>query len=599
MPQIGLQSKIKALPNKPGVYKYFDQENQIIYIGKAKNLRKRVSSYFVAQSQESRKTKLLVAKICDIQYTVVDTETDALLLENNLIKEFQPKYNILLKDDKSFPLIKIVNERFPRVFSMRNPTRDGGEYFGPYTSSRVMHTVLELVKKLYPTRNCNYNLSEANIQAGKFKPCLEYQIGNCLGPCAGLQSEQNYSEAINHIKHLLKGNLSEVREHIKIQMEDASEKLDFEAAEKYKQKLILLDNYKSRSTVVNPKINNVDVFTLSMETERAFVNFLKVANGMIIQTHSVEYKLKLDESEQEILQRAILDIRQSYSSVAAEVLVPFNPKIDLEGVKFVVPKVGDKKKLLDLSLKNVLYYKREKIGLYQKIDPEHRSKRLMEQMKADLKLKDLPLRIECFDNSNIQGSYPVAACVVFDNGRPNKKEYRHFNIKTVVGPDDFASMREVLHRRYSRQLKEKGMLPNLIVVDGGKGQLSSAVEVLKELNLYDKIAIVGIAKRLEEIYYPDDSVPHYIDKKSESLKVIQRLRDEAHRFGITHHRKKRNKATLKTELHDISGIGESISSKLLSTFKSVKKIRESDRSDLEAVIGAAKAKIVWDYFQKN
>jgi len=592
-----LDQKIKNLPHQPGIYKYKNAHGEIIYVGKAKDLRKRVVSYFV-KKQDSGKTRILVSKIVDLDFTVVDTEMDALLLENNLIKEYQPKYNIMLKDDKSFPLIRITKERFPKVFAMRNPVRDGSEYFGPYTNVRVMNTVLELIKKLYPTRNCNYNLSEENIAAGKFKPCLEYQIGNCKAPCADLESEEEYMESIASIRNLLKGNLQEVRDELQVQMEHCAEDLRFEEAEEFKQKMDYLEKFRSRSTVVNPKINNVDVFSISVESGRAFVNFLKVANGMIIQTQSAEYKLQMDESNEDVLPTAIIDFRAKYNSFADEVIVPFNPKLKLDKVKFTVPKLGDKKKLLDLSMKNTLYFKREKMGQYEKIDPDVRVNRLLEKMKSDLKLKELPRRIECFDNSNFQGASPVAACVVFDNGRPNKKEYRHFNIRTVEGPDDFASMREVLTRRYSRLLKEEKDLPNLIVLDGGKGQLSSGVQVLKELEIYDKVAIVGIAKRLEEIFYPDDPVPHYIDKKSETLKVIQRMRDEAHRFGITHHRNRRRKASLSSELLSINGVGEKIATELLSKFRSVKKIREASLYELEQVVGKAKGRIVYEHFRE-
>lgn len=593
-----LDEKIKNLPHQPGIYKYKNTEGEIIYVGKAKDLRKRVASYFV-KKQDSGKTRILVSKIADLDFTVVDTEMDALLLENNLIKEYQPKYNIMLKDDKSFPLIRITNERFPKVFPMRNPVRDGSEYFGPYTSVRVMNTVLELIKKLYPTRNCNYNLSEANIAAGKFKPCLEYQIGNCKAPCAGLESEEEYMESISSIRNLLRGNLGEVREELQRQMEKFAQDLRFEEAEEFRQKMDYLEKFRSRSTVVNPKINNVDVFSISVESGRAFVNFLKVANGMIIQTQSAEYKLQMDESKKDVLPAAIIEFRTRYNSFAPEVIVPFQPGVELDKVRFTVPKLGDKKKLLDLSMKNTLYFKQEKMGQYEKIDPDVRVNRLLEKMKSDLKLKELPRRIECFDNSNLQGTNPVSACVVFDNGKPNKKEYRHFNIRTVEGPDDFASMREVLTRRYSRLLKEEKDLPNLIVLDGGKGQLSSGVQVLKEIGIYDKVAIVGIAKRLEEIFYPDDPVPHYIDKKSETLKVIQRMRDEAHRFGITHHRNKRRKANLSSELLSINGVGKKIATELLSTFRSVKKIRNASLPELELAIGKAKARIVHDHFHKQ
>lgn len=594
-----LKKKIKNLPHQPGIYKYLDNKGTIIYVGKAKDLRKRVATYFLKKTLEHRKTKLLVAKIVDLDFTVVDSEMDALLLENNLIKEYQPKYNILLKDDKTFPLIRITKERFPKVFSMRNPVRDGSEYFGPYTSIPVMKTVLELVKKLYPIRNCNYKLSKENIEAEKFKPCLEYQIGNCKAPCVGFESEEEYMTSISGIRDILKGNLKEVRTGLENEMNQAAIALKFEQAEQYKQKLEHLDRFRSRSTIVNPKINNVDVFSISCESERAFVNFLKVANGMIIQTQSAEYRLQLDEGAESVLPAAILDFRNKYNSFAQEVIVSFKPKLELDGVKFLVPKLGDKKKLLDLSMKNTLYYKREKMGQYEKIDPDVRVNRLLEKMKADLKLKELPRRIECFDNSNFQGSFPVSACVVFDNGKPNKKEYRHFNIKTVEGPDDFASMYEVLTRRYSRLVKEEKRLPDLIVLDGGKGQLSSGVQALKDLGLYEQIPIVGIAKRLEEIFYPNDSVPHYIDKKSETLKIVQRMRDEAHRFGITHHRSKRRKANLSSGLLEIEGIGKTFTERLLKHFRSVKKVKEASFNDLSLIIGPSKAKVVYQYFKES
>lgn len=594
-----LDEKVKQLPHQPGIYKFLDENNTIIYVGKAKDLRKRVATYFLDKSQEHGKTRVLVSKIKDVNYTVVDTETDALLLENNLIKEYQPKYNILLKDDKSFPLIRITNERFPRVFAMRNPERDGSEYFGPYTSAKVMHTVLDLIKKLYPTRNCNYNLSEENVNSGKFKPCLEYQLGNCLAPCAGLQAEHDYNDSIESIKHLLKGNLKEVRQHLETFMHHAADELKYEEAAIFKNKIDILDQFKSRSTIVNPKINNVDVFSISVESGRAFVNFLKVANGMIIQTQSAEYRLQLEETDEHVLPTAIHDFRTRYNSFANEVIVPFKPDLFLPNVRFTVPKLGDKKKLLDLSMKNTLYFKREKLGQYEKIDPDVRVNRLLERMKNDLKLNSLPRRIECFDNSNFQGSFPVSACVVFDNGKPNKKEYRHFNIRTVEGPNDFASMQEVLSRRYGRLLKEGKALPDLIVLDGGKGQLSSGVETLKELGIYGQVAIIGIAKRLEEIFYPDDPVPHYIDKKSETLKVIQRMRDEAHRFGITHHRNRRQRSNLKSELLDIPGIGEQMTSTLLKHFRSVKRIKEAELQELIDVLGKAKGELVFNYFQTN
>lgn len=596
-PQL-LRQILASVPENPGVYKYFDREGKLLYIGKAKNLRKRVGSYFGKQ-HDHRKTRVLVSKIDRIDYTVVDTEMDALLLENNLIKEFQPRYNVNLKDDKSFPFIRITNERFPRVFPMRNPQRDGSEYYGPYTSVRMMNVILDFIKQLYPVRNCTLNLSKENIQAGKFKICLEYQIGNCTGPCEGLEEEVSYNERIEAIRNILKGHLSEVKIHLRKEMQHAADHLRFERAQQYKDKLEMVDRYQSRSTIVNNRIHNVDVFSIAEEGNFAFVNFLKVANGMIIQTQTIEYRKKLNESPEELLELAIAEIRNRYHSNAREVIAPFPLELENDEFSITIPKAGDKKKLLDLSKKNALHYKRERLNQYEKLNPDLRTDRLMERMKSDLRLKDAPRHIECFDNSNIQGNYPVSACVVFKDGKPAKKDYRHFNIKTVQGPDDFASMREVIQRRYQRLLNEDKPLPQLIVVDGGKGQLSSAVEVLKELGIYSKVAIIGIAKRLEEIYYPDDPLPLYIDKSSETLKVIQQMRDEAHRFGITHHRKKRSKGSLQSTLKTIPGIGEATATELLRIYGSVKKLRDVSKDEIAAHVGLHKASIITQFFQQE
>jgi len=589
-----IKSYIKDLPSNPGIYKYFDNRDKIIYVGKAKNLKKRVTSYFT-KNHDNNKTKVLVSKIKRVEYTIVENEAEALLLENNLIKEHQPRYNILLKDDKSFPLIKIAKERFPRVFAMRNPTYDGSEYYGPYTSVRAMHIVLDLIKSIYPLRNCNYNLSEANIKAGKFKPCLEYQLGNCKAPCVGYESEEEYMDSIANIRRILKGNIAEVKNHLKAGMENAAEELNFEEAQKFKVKLEMLEKFRSKSTVVNHKISNVDVFSCLIDDKRAFVNYLMVMNGMVVRTKSVEYKLKLEESVEDVLAVAIPQLRVLFDSESKELILPMEIELE-EGLKATVPQRGDKKKLLELSLRNALFYKKQKLDQYEKLNPGSRVDRLMEVMKSDLRLTDQPRHIECFDNSNLQGTNPVSACVVFKDGKPSKKDYRHFNIKTVEGPDDFASMQEAVRRRYTRLQRENKPIPQLIVIDGGKGQLSSVVETLKEIGVYGQTSVVGIAKRLEEIYYPGDSLPMYIDKTSETLKVIQHMRDEAHRFGITHHRNRRSKAFVRSELDAINGIGPTTIKNLLNHFKSVKKVKNASKEELINVVGNAKATIIANHF---
>ncbi len=591
-----LKPIVNSLPEKPGVYKYFDKEGVIIYVGKAKSLKKRVSSYFTKKHHDNFKTSVLVSKIVHLEYTVVDTEMDALLLENSLIKEFQPKYNIALKDDKSYPYIKVTKERFPRVFSMFNPVRDGSEYFGPYANKKVMYTVLELIKKLYPVRNCTYNLSQANIDAFKFKVCLEYQIGNCKGPCEAYQTEDAYNEGIKQIRHILKGNLQEVKEHLKMFMMDASRRLAFEEAQDFKNKLDSLVTYQSRSTVVSPVLGDLEVYSTSSTDKISFVNFLRVSHGIIVISRNVEIRKKMDETDEEILVHVMGEMRKHYGDDVKEIVLPIQLDWPDSRITITVPKAGDKKKLIDLSLKNAMLYKQEKLTQYEKLNPSVRVDRLLEQMKNDLHLKELPRHIECFDNSNFQGTYPVSACVVFKDGKPAKNDYRHFNVKTVVGPDDFETMKEVITRRYSRLRDENQPMPQLIVVDGGKGQLSHAVEALKALGLYGQMAIIGIAKRLEEIYYPDDSVPLYIDKKSETLKIIQHMRDEAHRFGITHHRSRRDKGTLKTSLTEIPGIGPEKARQLLKEFKSITRIKDSSIETLTPVIGKAKAELVYQYF---
>jgi len=581
------------------VYQFYDKDGLLLYVGKAKSLKKRVSSYFQKERHENGKTTVLVRKIADIKTIVVDTELDALLLENSLIKKHQPRYNVSLKDDKTYPWICIKNERFPRIFITRRVIKDGSEYFGPFTPVKMIHTLLELTSQLYKLRNCNLILSEENIAKKKFKVCLEYHIGNCKGPCEGLQRVEEYDQSIKDIRQILKGNINTVIQHLKVLMNNYSEKFEFEEAHAIKEKIELLEKYKVKSVVVNPTIHNTDVFSIITDEDAAYVNFLRIMNGSIIQGHTIELKKKLEETEEELLEIAIADLRTRFLSDAAEILVPISLNLEMEGVTFTVPKIGDKKHLLTLSETNVKNYIREKQLQLEKQNPENRTMRVLEQMKKDLRLTELPRRIECFDNSNIQGSYPVAAMSVFLNGKPAKKEYRHYNIKTVEGPDDFASMEEVIFRRYRRMLDEAQELPQLIVIDGGKGQLSSAMISLDKLGLHGKIAVIGIAKRLEEIYYPGDTAPLYIDKKSETLRIIQQLRDEVHRFGITHHRKRREKGTIKTELSEIKGIGEATAQALLIHFKSVKRIKEATAEELEAVIGKSRAEKVITHFRGN
>lgn len=591
-----IKSILSNLPGKPGVYQYFDKNEKIIYVGKAKNLKKRVSSYFHKEHHDYAKTKVLVSKIVDIKFILVDTEIDALFLENNLIKKYQPRYNIMLKDDKTYPWICIKKERFPRVFSTRRVIKDGSEYFGPYASARTMRTVLELIGQLYQLRTCNYQLSEENIQNKKFKVCLDYHIKKCLGPCEDLQSEADYQESINNIRSILKGNSQEVKKHFRKLMLEHAENLEFEEAQSIKEKLDILEKYQAKSTVVSPTVNNVDVFSILSDEDAAYVNFFKVMNGAIIQSHTVEIKKKLNESDATILELAVFDIRQTFGSLSKEIITNVALDIEDEHIKFHLPQRGDKKQLIDLSLRNVKYFRQEKIKQMSLTDPERHSNRILEQLKKDLRLQELPRHIECFDNSNIQGTNPVAACVVFKNAKPSKKDYRNFNIKTVVGPDDFASMEEVVYRRYRRLLEEKQSLPQLIVIDGGKGQLGSALKALEQLDLRGKIAIIGIAKRLEEIYYPGDSYPLYLDKRSESLKIIQQLRNEAHRFGITHHRDKRSKEAIGSELDQIKGIGPATVEALLKHFKSVKRVQEAKPKELEELIGLSKAQKITAHF---
>ena len=590
---------INTLPDTPGVYQYYDNAGKIIYIGKAKNLKKRVSSYFSKEHPVSGKTQVLVNKIHDIKYIVVDTELDALLLENNLIKKYQPRYNILLKDDKTYPWICIKKEPFPRVFSTRNLIKDGSLYFGPFASVKIMNAVLDLVKKLYKLRTCNLKLTAENIHAQKFKVCLEYHIGNCKGPCIAQETEQEYEQTINDIKEIIKGNIYSVTKEFRELLKKHIEQLEFEKAQVLKEKIDTLEKFQSKSTVVNPSVDNVEVFSIVSDSKTGFVNFLKVINGAIIQGHTLEIIKKLDESDEDILTIAIVELRERFSCDAKEVLVPFEINTAFPGVHFAIPQRGDKKQLLELSLRNAEYFKRDKLKQESLIDPERHSKRVLDQMKKDLRLQEPPRHIECFDNSNFQGAFPVAAMTVFRDAKPSKKEYRHYTIKTVEGPNDYASMEEVIYRRYKRVLDEVQTLPQLIVVDGGKGQLSSAIKSLEKLGLRGKVAVIGIAKRLEEIYFPNDSIPLYLDKRSETLKIIQQIRDEAHRFGITHHRSKREKGTIKTELTAIKGVSDKSAQKLLSHFKSVKNIKQASLDDVAQVVGKAIAGKVAVYFQKN
>ncbi len=586
-----LQQKVEVLPNNPGVYQYYNSEGNLLYIGKAKSLKKRVSSYF-NKIHDSHKTNVLVKQIADIKYIVVETEYDALLLENNLIKKHQPKYNILLKDDKTYPWIVIKHEDFPRVMVTRKPVKDGSIYFGPYASGTMMYTLLELIKELFKLRTCNLQLTKTNIEKHKFRLCLEHHIGNCKGPCEGLQTREDYEESITAIKSILKGNINTVIDHLEQQMLSHATKYEFEQAQSYKEKIDALEKYKGRSVVVSPTIHHVDVFSFIDDQQGAFINYLRVISGAIIQSHTIELKRKLDETPSDLLLLAIAEMRERYQSDSKEIIVPFDLEIDIPGVMVTVPKIGDKKHLLDLSEKNARYFRKDRLEQADKLNPEHRIERLMEAMKKDLRLPVKPYHIECFDNSNFQGDYAVAAMSVFKNGRPSKSDYRHFNIKTVVGPDDFASMEEIIYRRYKRLLEEEKELPQLIVIDGGKGQLGAALNSLAKLDLRGKISIIGIAKKLEEIYYPGDSLPLYLDKKGETLRIIQQLRDEVHRFGITHHRNKRSKGVIKTELSDIKGIGDKLAEKLLREFKSVKRIKEASLEELTALIGKAKAELV-------
>lgn len=596
-PKTDIQLKLKTLPEKPGIYQYFDKDGTILYVGKAKSLKKRVTSYFT-KNHEQAKTYLLVKKIADIRYIVVDNEMDALLLENNLIKKYQPKYNIQLKDDKTYPWICIKKEPFPRVFSTRQMIKDGSRYFGPYPSGRVMVTLLDLIRELFPLRTCALDLSAGKIEKQNYKVCLEYHIGKCKGPCEGKQSAEEYNAMIDQIDGILKGNISSVIQNLKRMMLDHAQAYRFEEAQDLKTRIDILERYKAKSTVVSPTIHKVDVITMVEDNDTVFVNYLVLNSGAIIHGITVEVKRKLDESRDEIFSFVLPEMRERFQSDAKEILVEAPVDIELEGLNFFVPQRGDKKALVELSVRNAKFYRLEKLKQEKIKDPERHTNRILEQMQKDLRLKELPVHIECFDNSNIHGTNAVSACVVFKDAKPSKKDYRHFNVQTVEGPDDFATMREAVYRRYRRLTEEGQSLPQLVIIDGGKGQLGAALEALEKLDLRGKMAIIGIAKRLEELFFPGDSLPLYLDKRSETLKVIQHLRNEAHRFGITHHRNRRSKGALTNELEQIEGIGQKTVEVLIRQFKSVKRVKEQSLENLAAVVGKAKAQIVHAYFNQ-
>jgi len=586
-----IKNTIAVLPHQPGCYQFLDDRDTVIYVGKAKDLKKRVSSYF-NKHHEHPKTRILVRHIRKIKYIVVNTEEDTFLLENNLIKQWMPRYNVMLKDDKTYPFIVIKNEFFPRVYKTRKIVKDGSRYFGPHTSVVSVNALLDIFRNVYKIRTCRLNLTPENISAGKFRVCLEYHIKKCKGPCEALQTMEDYNKNISEITEILKGNISIIEKQIQEEMQSLAEQLRFEEAHELKEKLLLIQNFREKSQVVSSFDYNLDVFSLEEDEHSAFINYLHVVKGAINQAYTFEYKKKLDETPEELLGLGIVEMRQRFGSQSREIIVPFQPDLKLSGVEFTIPQRGDKRKLLSLSEKNVKQYKIDKLKKAEMLNPDQRSTRILKTVQKDLQLKEVPWHIECFDNSNIQGTNPVAACVVFKKAKPAKKEYRHYNVKSVTGPDDYASMREIVERRYSRLLNEGSPLPQLIVIDGGKGQLHAAVESLQKIGLYGKIAIIGIAKRLEEIYYPEDSVPLYIDKNSETLKLIQQLRDEAHRFGITFHRQKRSKAQIVSELDSVKGIGAETKKKLLTHFKSIKRIKEADRDEIIRTIGKSKGELI-------
>lgn len=588
---------LKTLPENPGVYRYYDDDGKILYVGKAKNLKKRVLSYF-GQNVQSAKTRVMVSKIADIKFIVVESEADALLLENNLIKTLRPRYNIMLKDDKTYPWICIKNERFPRIFLTRRKVADGSEYYGPYPSVTTAHVLLDMIRELFPLRTCKADLSEKNIAEGRIRPCLEYHIKRCAAPCAGFQSEKEYMEQIAMARELIRGHFSEVLSSLRKEMAGYAKALHFEKAQKIKEKISHLENYQARSTVAGTSVNDVDVFSIVSDSEDAYVNYLRVVRGAVVQSYTMEIRKRMDEPDIELLPLAIVEIRQLFSSTSKEVLLPFPLDMELEeGIKLRVPIKAEKKHLVELSEKNARLARMERMNKEQIIDPEAHTNRIMQTMKSDLRLAVEPRHIECFDNSNIQGTNAVSSCVVFKDGKPSKKDYRHFIVRTVEGPDDFATMKEVIYRRYRRLVEENQPLPDLIIVDGGKGQLSAAYEIIQELGIADKVSMIGIAKRLEELFYPGDPLPLYLDKRSVTLRIIQQLRDEAHRFGITHHRLRRSKSALVSELDDIKGIGAKTREALLTRFGSVEKIRRASPGELAAEIGDARAKLILDYFR--
>ncbi|WP_312903002.1 excinuclease ABC subunit UvrC [Chryseobacterium taichungense] len=593
-----LELQLKTLPSEPGVYRYYDKNDQLLYVGKAKNLKKRVLSYF-NKNLSGYRTRIMVGKIQRLETTIVNSEYDALLLENNLIKEHQPFYNVMLKDDKTYPWICIKNEDFPRIFLTRTKIKDGSEYYGPYAKVRPAKILLDTIKHIYKLRTCNLNLAPAKIEEGKYKVCLEYHIKNCEGPCEGLESKEDYDEKIDAIRGIIKGDFRKAKEYLMNQMMKYAQNLKFENAQIVKERLDALEDYQAKNTVVNPSIDDVDVFGMTSDETAAYVNFFKIRNGNIIQSFTTEIKKILEETDEEIMEEALIEIRQKFDSNSKEVLLPFHLPIEIPNVKLIVPKVGDKKRIVELSEKNAKEYRLEKLKQVQIVDPERHTNRIMAEMQKLLRMPVEPRHIEGFDNSNIQGTNPVSACVVFKDGKPSKADYRIFHPKTVEGPNDFATMEEVIYRRYKRMLDEGESLPQLILIDGGKGQLSSAVKSLRLLGLYGKITIVGIAKRLEEIFFPEDSIPLYLDKKSETLKILQRVRDEAHRFGVKHHRTRRKNSTIKSELEEIPGVGGKTIELLLSKLKSVKRIKESSLETLEEILGKSKAKIVWEFFNNE
>lgn len=593
-----IENTLKIIPHSPGCYQFLDDKGKVIYVGKAKDLKRRVSSYF-NKFQDNPKTRVLVKNIRQIKYIVVNSEEESFLLENNLIKQLKPRYNVMLKDDKTYPSIVVKNEYFPRVYKTRNIVRDGSKYFGPYTSVMSVNALIDIFRKVYNVRTCRLNLTPENIAAGKFKVCLEYHIKRCQGPCEGYQSLEEYNKNIEEIVEILKGNVSIVEKQLQSKMQQYAEELRFEEAQALKEKYLLIQNFREKSQVVSNLNYNLDVFGYDEDENSAFINYLHVVNGAVVQAYTFEYRKKLDETREELLGLGIVEMRQRFGSESKEIIVPFLPDLALTNVEFTIPQRGDKKKLLELSDKNVKQYKLDKLKKAEMLNPDQRATRILTTVQKDLHLKEIPWHIECFDNSNIQGTNPVASCVVFKKAKPSKKDYRHFNVKTVVGPDDFASMREIVERRYSRALNEGSPLPQLIVIDGGKGQLHAAVDSLQKIGLYGKIAVIGIAKRLEEIYFPEDPIPLYLDKNSETLKLIQQLRDEAHRFGITFHRQKRSKSQLTSEFDNIKGIGTETRKKLLTHFKSIKRLKEADEKEIIEVVGESKGKIVIDHFKKQ